>query len=145
MPGKILPDHLVQRLLREGKSYGEVVRYLEEHENIVVTRQAISAWRKRRGDDMSFLSPQAMPWKLRDEHRQLEPAKVIRWHARVERGDALTPADQRRYDRAMAHLREHDAVIHYDPDTEQGWFLVPRREGVDTGVVRDPNASVVVS
>lgn len=124
--------------MREGRTDGQIVKHLQTHENIYVTRQAISAWRKRRGADMRPLSPKAVPWNLREEHRQTEPAKVIRWHARVERGEELSPADQVRYDRALEHLRAHDLVFHYEPDTEQGWFLVPRRPGVDTGIVRVP-------
>ena len=31
-----------------------------------------------------------------------------------------------------------DAVIHYDPDTEEGFWRVPRRGGVDSWWVRDP-------
>jgi len=139
MPGKILPDGLIARLMREGKTDGDIVRYLAEHEHITVTRQAISAWRKRRGDDMRPRPPKAMPWKLRPEHRQTEPARIIRNHARLERGDTIPEGDMDRYRRAIARLEETGTVFHYDPDTEQGWFLVPRRKGVDKGIVREPD------
>lgn len=138
MPGKIIPDKLVERLAREGKTDGQIVTYLRDHENIVVTRQAISAWRRRRGDQKRTMSPRAMPWKLRSEHLQTEPARVIRWHARVERGDPLSPADRVRYERAVEHLKENNLVFHYDPSAPQGWFLVPRRKGIDLGLVREP-------
>lgn len=139
MPGKILPDKVLEALMREGKTDGQIVKYLAEHHAITVTRQAISAWRRRRGDDMRPLPPKAMPWRLREEHRQTEPAKVIRWHARLERGEKLGPEDQARHDKALAVLAERNAVFHYDASTPQGWFLVERRPGVDTGIVRDPS------
>lgn len=145
MPAKILSDSLLGRLMREGKTDAQVVRYLAEHENITVTRQAISAWRKRRGQDMRPLSPRAMPWTLREEHRQLEPAKVIRWHARVERGDPIPDADRVRYERAIAVLKERDAVFDYDPNSDHGWRLTPRRPGVDTGIIREPAPSKVAA
>lgn len=138
MPGKILPDKLVEQLMRSGKTDGEIVKHLRDQENIAVTRQAISAWRRRRGDQKRVMPPKAMPWKLREEHLQTEPARVIRWHARVERGEELTLPDRVRYERALKHLRENDLVFHYDAETEQGWFLVPRRPQ-DTGIVREPD------
>ena len=145
MAGKVLPDSLLLRLMREGKTDGQIVRYLAEHEDITVTRQAISAWRKRRGDDMRPQAPKALPWTLRPEHRQLEPARVIRWHARVERGEELDPADRVRYDRAMKRLQDDRVVIHYDPDTPQGWFVLPRREGIDLGIIREPDVAVATT
>lgn len=140
MPGKILPDNLVARLMREGKTDGQIVTYLREHENIAVTRQAISAWRRRLGERKRPMAPRAVPWKLRPEHLTSEPARVVRWHARVERGASLSHGERQRYEKALAYLRENDLVFHYDPDSEQGWFLVPRRPGIDTGVVRVPDA-----
>lgn len=141
MPGKILPDSLLEQLGRRGFTDGEVVKYLREHENIVVTRQAISAWRRRRGEQKRQMPPRAIPWRLRPEHAQSKPARVIRWHARVERGEPLTEEERARYEKALKLLRERDVVFHYDRDTEQGWFLVPRREGIDNGVVREPHVA----
>lgn len=142
MPGKIIPDNLVERLTREGKSDGEIVAYLRDHEHITVTRQGISAWRRRRGDQKRVMPPRAIPWKLRQEHLQTEPARVIRWHARVTRGETLSDGDRLRYEKAIKHLEEHDLVFHYDRDTEQGWFLVPRRPGIDKGIVLEPKVPV---
>lgn len=140
MPGKILPDSQLESWMRAGKTDAEIVRLLQKQENISVTRQAISAWRKRKGDDMRPQSPRAMPWRLRPEHRQLEPARVIRLYARRARGIELTPEDQARLDKAVAYLEEHNAVYHYEPTHPQGpWFAVPRREGVDTGITRNPD------
>lgn len=139
MPGKILPDDLVSRLMCEGKTDGEIVAYLREHENISVTRQAISAWRRRRGERKRQMAPRAIPWNLRPEHIMSEPARVVRWHARVERGDRLSHDERARYEKALNFLRERDLVFHYDPDTPEGWCLVPRRPGIDTGVVRVPD------
>lgn len=137
MPGKLLPDHKLQRWLAEGKSYGEIVRLLEEEDNIVVTRQAISAWKRRRGEEMNPQPESAMPWRLRPEHRQMEPARVIRLWARRQRGDDLRPEDEARLTKAVAHLEAVGGVFHYNPDTAQGWWITPRRPGIDTGIVRE--------
>ena len=138
MPGRILPDDLLRRWTHEGKTDREILVLLEEQLNISVTRQAISAWRKRRGTEMKSQPPQAMPWRLRPEHRAAEPARAIRMYARRERGEKIDPEDLARLLRAEEHLHEVDGVFHYDPDTPEGWFVVPRRKGVDTGIFRDP-------
>ena len=85
MPGRILPDDLLRRWTREGKTDREMLDLLEDQLNISVTRQAISAWRKRRGMEMNSQPPQAMPWRLRPQHRAAEPARAIRLYARRER------------------------------------------------------------
>ena len=136
MPGRILPDDLLRRWTREGKTDREILDLLEQHLNISVTRQAISAWRKRRGMEMNSQPPQAMPWRLRPEHRAKEPARAIRLYARRERGDRIDPEDEVRLRRVEAFLRERGGVFDYDPDTIKGWIIVPRRDGVDTGIFR---------
>lgn len=38
----------------------------------------------------------------------------------------------------LAGLERDGTVIHYDPDTPEGWWYVPRREGIDTDLIRVP-------
>lgn len=134
----MLPDSKLEQLTREGKTDTEIRRWLSEHENITVTRQAISAWRKRRGMDMRPLV-RTMPWAVKPEHARMEPARVIRWHARAEQGLPLSPVEQHRLDRAVEHLRSVGGVFHYEPDTDPYWFIVEARQGIDTGVIRVPD------
>ena len=138
MAGKMLPDKLVERLDRENKTDMQIVQHLAEHENVHVTRQAISAWRRRRGLARRQVQPKAVPWKLRPEHVHSALAKAIRIHGMVQQGLTINDDDRARYERVMERLAQDDVVIHYDADTEQGWFLVPRRPGVDDGIVREP-------
>lgn len=140
MPGKILPDKQLEQWMREGKTDTQIVQLLQQHPHfITVTRQAISAWRKRRGLQMRPQAPSAMPWRLRPEHRQMEPARVIRLRARLDRGETIPAEEQARLDKAVEYLDSVGGVFHYDPDTLEGWFVVPRRPGVDTGLVRVPD------
>jgi hypothetical protein len=39
----------------------------------------------------------------------------------------------------MEMIKEEDAVVHYDPDTEEGFFYVPRQEG-DDDLIHRPKA-----
>lgn len=135
--------------MRSGLKDTQIVERLDREHHIRVTRQAISAWRKRRGMNMQPQPPRAMPWDLRPEHRTLEPARAIRLYARRERGEKLPPEEQERLDRALANLDAvkdepgfggRRGVFHYERDTDEGWFIVPRRPGVDHGIVREPKA-----
>jgi len=48
MPEEILPDDVVGRLARAGMTDDEIVAHLRRNENVLVSREAISAWRRRR-------------------------------------------------------------------------------------------------
>lgn len=149
MPGKILPDNQIEQWVRAGKKNTEIVRLLEERYHITVTRQAISVWRNRHGDDMAPKPPKRMPWKVREEHRQTTAARAIRASLRQAAGETLPAEEALRLAHATEHLKRiaeeqgwrHGAVFHYDPEAvEGGWLVVERRAGVDTGIVRDPKA-----
>jgi len=135
VPRKQIPDSLVEQLLRRGMTDTAVVDYLAEHENVHVTRQAISIWRKRKGLEMKRRQPpRALPFDQRPEHRTKEAPRVIRLYAKVQRGESISKEDQRRLDRALEALGE-DKVFYYDE--EDGWFLTSRTAG-DEGIVRLP-------
>jgi hypothetical protein len=56
---------------------------------------------------------------------------MLRAEARRRAGKELTEADVNRLKNWMEMIKEEDAVVHYDPDTEEGFFYVPRQEGDD--------------
>lgn len=49
MEETIRPDDLVERLVRQGMTDEEIVRHLDRHEQVRVTREAVAAWRERHG------------------------------------------------------------------------------------------------
>jgi hypothetical protein len=138
MGSKILPDSLLVRLIREGKNDTQIRDYLREHESITVTRQAISAWRSRRGNPMRPMVEKAVPWVLRPEHVNSEPARAIRWYRRRELGLPIDDNETTRLNRVVAHLDHVAGVLHYEPSQPQGWVIAPRRPGIDLGIVRVP-------
>ena len=79
------------------------------------------------------------PWKrIKAEHRNRYLATMVRAYTRREAGLPLSAIAEERLSRFLESAERDGFVVHYDPDTEQGFFRVPRREGVDTGIVRDP-------
>lgn len=134
-----LDDSEVEQLLRAGAAQLEVVRMYRDR-GVDVTQsaisQAISSGRIKVNTDRNS---GGIPWKLRPEHRHLHAARMLRTLARLEAGLEVGPSllDQARTWREGLEIE--NSVITYDPETKEGFWRVPRRPGIDTGWVRDPN------
>lgn len=145
MPGPKLPRELVLRWLAEGHTQLEIVDRLGAM-GIETTQSAIAMLKARHASPeaearmRTLHRAELIPWKLRPEHRQLHTAKMLRALSRVRRGEPITPAQDGQLKNWLAGLEADGAVIHYDPETEQGFWRVEAREGVDEDVIRDPNA-----
>lgn len=140
MPAKKIPDLLVEKLYEEyGLTATEIVDYLRMHMGIELTTSALTMWRKRRGLDRKPAHPKRIPWKIRPEHSTTVQAQAIRAASRRAEGLAV---DAER-SRILAHweglLYPKGLVIHYDADTDEGWWYVPARPGIDLGLVREPS------
>ncbi len=140
MPGKKLPDKLVERLVRQGMGNTEVSRWLLEHEHLEVSPSAVGMWRKRRGLPTKPIAPSA-PWSYRpgSGHNRESEAAVVRAYFRREAG---LPIDGQREQLLLSWERRlygAGRVLHYDPDTEQGWWYVEAEPGVDLGIIREPD------
>lgn len=139
MPAALLPDNKVRRLVREGLGNAEIVRRLEREDHISVSPSAISQFRSRhdlpaapgRHDDL-------IPWRVKREHASLHAAKCLRWESRRRSGEDLPELAERKLDAFLRRLKEEDAVVHYEPASAEGWWLVPRREGMDGDIIRNP-------
>lgn len=138
MAGKTLPDDRVKALVDAGKTDTQIRNILAEEDGIHVTRQAISAWRARRNVGAPPRAQvESVPWKLRPEHMMSEPARAIRIRGRLDAGLPVADKDRARLERVEARLAEVGGVLTYDAATPQGWAIVPRRPGVDQGIIRE--------
>lgn len=140
MPAKLLPDSKVHRLLRQGLTPRQIADRLLAEDYIDVTPEAISMWRHRRGmTPMVTRHPELIPWILKPQHQDLWPAQMLRLEGRRRAGEELSQRNAGSLQRWKARLEKLGAVVHYDPDTDQGFFNVARRVGVDHDLIRDPN------
>ena len=134
-----LDDSEVEQLLRSGWSQMRVVR-MYRAKGIDVTQsaisQAISTGRVK--VDMGR-STGGIPWTLKPEHRHRHAARMLRSQARLDNGHPIGATLVTQVEQWRRGLEAEDSVIHYDPDTDEGFWRVPRRAGVDTWWVRDPN------
>lgn len=120
-------------------SAAQIVAFLKEHMGIEVTTEALTMWRKRRGLDRKPVNPKRIPWKLRPEHAVTVEAQAIRSHSRREDGLTVDKERSRILASMERRLYPQGLVIHYDADTERGWWAVPARPGIDLGLVREPD------
>lgn len=150
---KIVDEQEVIDWILDGMTYTEIQRIYLEKYHIETTIPMWSRFRARRGLDTRNVRDDALtPWKVKDEHRHQYPPIMLRFEARLreeaqarERGEEpkrpLSERDRKRLASWKQSLKtdEHDLVVHYDPDTEQGFFLVPRRPE-DKDLIREPGA-----
>lgn len=132
-----------KRWYAEGREYKWMVEQYKEKYDLDVTRAMFSNWRARLG-----LSPRSVvrdsdliPWLVRRDHTWLLPMRMLRLEARVRSGATVTHQQLTQVHAWCESLRETGRVVHYEPDTEQGFFYVPAREGIDTDLVRIPDVS----
>ena len=122
-------------MLRGGATQREVA------EKFGVTQSAVSI-AIRRGDikhETGF--ERRLPWRMKGEHVNLSIPRALRIAIRLQAGQGEDmPAYMRQQGEGFIRtLEETGTVIHYDPDVPPFWFRVKRREGIDEGLIREPD------
>lgn len=136
---KKIDDSEVEQLLRSGWSQMRVVRLYADRGLIVsqsAISQAITAGRIKVDTDRGT---SGVPWRLKPEHRHRHAARMLRTQARLDAGKTIGSTLAVQVESWRAGLELEDSVVHYDPDTPEGFWRVPRRPGIDTWWYRDPN------
>ena len=135
-----LDDKEVEALLRSGWSQMRVVRMYRD-KGVDVTQSAISqAITTGRIKIDTDRATGGIPWLLKPEHRHRHAARMLRTQARLDAGHDIGQSLIPQLKAWRARLEREDSVIHYDPDTDEGFWRVPRRAGVDLWWVRaQPN------
>lgn len=127
--------------LEDGKPYRWMVEEYRRRYGIETTISMWSNFRNRRGLQARQASARDLdlvPWKVKDEHTWATPLTMLRLLARREGGFDLRDVDQTRLENWLDDLKQNDAVVHYEPDTDKGFFYVKREEG-DEAYIRPPS------
>lgn len=123
----------------EGKTYSWIIDEYARKYGVEVGHGTISNWRQQLGlDKRAVRDPGLIPWAVKREHRYNHLLQMLRAEARRRAGEPIPDERLRKLESWLRNLKEKDAVVHYDPDTDQGWWLVPRRPGVDEDLIRNP-------
>ena len=125
-------------MLRAGKTQAEVAEKFGVTQGAVsnaITRGNIKA-------DTGRTDRRAVPWHpIRKEHRDKYLVRMLRAWARREQGLKSAPVLEAMLDTFLRSMTEGGWVIDYQPDEypDEGFIRVDRREGVDLGMVREPD------
>ena len=126
-----------EQMLRSGQTQAQVAAHFGVSQGAVsnaITRGNIKA-------DTNRTERRAVPWTpIRPEHRDKYLVRMLRAHHRREMGMKSAPVIEAQLDTFLRSMAEGGWVIDYDPekDPENGFVRVPRREGIDLGLIREP-------
>lgn len=129
---KIVNEQEVIRWFEEGKTYQWMIDEYKRKYNIDTVASMWGNFRRRRGLDPRIVrDTELIPWEIKPEHRWKYPVAMLRLEARVRANANLTEDEQGRLASWKAMLEEENAVVHYDPETDEGFHYVKRQPGDD--------------
>jgi hypothetical protein len=137
---KIQDETEVKRWFEEGRTYAWMQAEYRRKYNIDTTLSMWGNFRRKHGLARRIQrDDELIPWAVQREHRWRYPVMMLRQEARRRAGFELTPEQIAKLDAWKRGLADQGAVVHYEPDTEDGWFYVPARPGIDTDLIRVPS------
>jgi hypothetical protein len=133
----------VQEMLRwfdEGRTPTWMSAEHERKYGVRVSPEAFINRHRRMGHErtLSIRHERLLPWKIAPEHRGLFAATMLRAYGRRKAGKPLSSRLDAQLDAFLRRLEDGDLVVHYDASSEDGFALVPRRVGLDGGLIREP-------
>lgn len=135
---KLPPAQELEKLVDKGLTHQQIAEQISEEIGEPVSRSAVAVALSRANRTRRTIANKAVPWVVRPEHQNRYDLHMLRVHRRIESGKDVRASDLDRYHAWVQHLKENDAVIHYEPRSQLGFWLVPRRHGVDKGLIREP-------
>ena len=128
----------VLRWFDEGLTYRQMVQRTWDKYHLEIGISAFGNFRRRKGLEARVARDEDLiPWSVKPEHEAHAFLAYLRKEARRRQGYSLTDVEVKRVDNFLRKLAEANVVVHYDPETERGWHLVPR-EAQDTDIIRRP-------
>lgn len=133
----------LQRHARRGLTQQQMVEAWEEESGVQVSRSAIAMAMSRHGVEAAKPRPRyedTLPWHVLDEHKYNSQARLLRLEGRRRQGRSLNSKELQWLTTWRRELEAHNAVVIYDPETEDGFHWVQRTEA-DDDVIRRPQSS----
>lgn len=135
---KIQDEAEVIRWFEEGRTYSWMVDEYRRKYNIETVPSLWGNFRRRRGLARRIVrNDDLIPWAVNEEHRWNYAVQMLRSEARRREGKELRPMEELRLEAWSRGLERDGLVVHYDPDTEEGFFYIPR-EPEDVDIIRYP-------
>lgn len=138
-PSKIQDETEVIRWMEQGWTYQQIVDEYRRKYNIDTTLSMWSNFRRRRGLDRRYSRDETLvPWEIEKRHRNSYHLAMLRAEARRRGGFEMRQSDLKRLESWLQDVRELNAVVHYDPETPDGFYLVPREKADGDDLIRQP-------
>lgn len=135
---KIVDEQEVIRWFKEGRTYEWMSEQYRQKYGIETVPSLWSNFRRRRGLARRITRDDSLiPWAVKPEHRWAYPLTMLRLEARARAGEPINAAHAVRHRNFMRRLTEGGLVVSYDPNTAEGFHLVPR-EANDVDLIRQP-------
>jgi hypothetical protein len=131
----------LRRFLSRGLTQQQIVAEWERDSGHRVSRSTIAMAIARYGLNSAHPRPRyedTLPWIVKEEHTYHRDARMLRLEGRRRSGRKLTTKERRLLQAWRDQLDEAGAVVHYDPDTEQGFWWVYRDPTDGDDIVRRP-------
>lgn len=139
---KIVDEQEVIRWFEEGRTYAWMIEEYRRKYNIETVSSMWGNFRRRRGLQRRIVRNDTLiPWAVNEEHRWAYAVQMLRSEARRREGKELREIEWLRLEPWLRGLEEDNVVIHYDPDTKEGFFRVPREAG-DEDIIRRPKSGL---
>jgi len=125
--------------LRDGRTYQWIVDEYVRKYGVQTTVSMWSALRRRYGIERRIVRDRELiPWQVDPQHRHAHAAAMLRAEAHRRKGRLLSPKAASSLERWLDRLALDGTVVHYDRASTSGWSYVPRRDGIDLDLIREP-------
>ena len=133
----------LRRHAQVGLTQKQMVDAWEKESGVRVSRSAIAMAMHRHGVEAAKPRPRyedMLPWHVLDEHKYNAQARLLRLEGRRRKGGSLNSKELQWLTTWRRELEAHNAVVVYDPATDDGFHWVERAE-TDDDIVRRPQPS----
>lgn len=140
---KLPSESIMAGWVENGMTHEEIAKRISEEIGEPVSRTSVSGALSRAGYTNRLRYDDYIPWSpvaLRHNGSyQITMLRIgARLHANHESAGKVTAGEKKRFDKWVKELADKGLVVHYDYNTPDGFFYVPRR-AQDTGLVRIPD------
>lgn len=126
------------RWIREGRSNLWLREKYRAKYGIETGSSMWSLFRMKRGlDAFNARNDDLIPWTVDSRHLGAYLLQMLRLEGRSRAGYPMSERSAKRLHSFRDNLAAANAVVYYEPESEQGFFYVPRLE-TDTDIVRMP-------
>lgn len=138
-PRFVPSDSTLAKWKDEGLSVADMVARIKERDGVEVAPGTVYSALSRAGLTEQIRYDDYIPWSpIREDHTGHYALAMLRLAARRDAGQQLPEYRLRKLQTWEEKLAEDDAVVAYVYGSPDGFYYVPRRPQIDTGLIRIP-------